>query len=731
MKAILLPLLLPLVFVAVRAADSVGTLAIRSQGYFYVGGQYDNEAKPTYMSGQMYVEYQIPDTAPKYPIILVHGGSHTGAGWQSTPDGRPGWADFFLQHGWPVYVVDQPGRGRSTYSAAAYGPLGAPTTPKSAEDRWAASEQGDRATQWPQAFLHKPWPGSGTHRHGDPVFDQYYAHLMPGIDNQEERTRVAWIALLEKLGPSILIEHSQPGPATWRVADARPDLVKAIVVVEPTGPPFAPNAAGVRTMPYGPSAGPLTYDPPVNNPSQIDIVQQARPDGPGLQTCWRQREPARKLPRLMGQNVLFVLSESSYHAPYDHCTRDYMTQAGVQSDLLHLPQRGLHGDGHLMMIEKNNLEIAGAIEEWLVRKLKGSTPPRRVESAGHVGPLRIEKQGIFFVGGEYDDPVRPAFMSKQMYVRYQIPAKSGGAPSTTYPVVMVHGGGQQATTFTGTPDDRSGWADYFLKGGWPVYTVDQPGRGKSIYVESAYGPRGGTNLANLENLFTKPARVRQYPQAELHTQWPGTGMHGDPVLDQFFASQFGGMDALLQERLTTRALIALLERIGPAVLLTHSQSGPHGWDVADARPDLVKAIIAVEPNGPPFYAEANDAIERPWGITRLPLHFNPPATAASDLSIVQEAVADGPGLFKCWKQTEPARQLVNLARIPILLVTGEASFRAQYDHCAAKFLTQAGVKNDHVRLERVGIHGNGHMMMFERNSLDIAGYMEKWLRTKL
>ena len=154
-----MPLLFPLLFVAARAADPVGTLAIKSQGYFYVGGQYDNPANPTYMSGQMYVDNQIPDAPPKYPIILVHGGSHTGAGWQSTPDGRSGWADFFAQHGWPVYVVDQPGRGRSTYSAAAYGPLAAPTTPKSAEDRWAASEKGNRATQWPEAFLHTPWEG--------------------------------------------------------------------------------------------------------------------------------------------------------------------------------------------------------------------------------------------------------------------------------------------------------------------------------------------------------------------------------------------------------------------------------------------------------------------------------------------------------------------------------------------------------------------------------------------
>ena len=165
----------------------------------------------------------------------------------------------------------------------------------------------------------------------------------------------------------------------------------------------------------------------MTDPSQIDIVQQAKPDGPALQACWMQREPARKLPRLAGLNILFVLSESSYHAPYDHCTRNYLTQAGVQSDLLHLPQRGLHGNGHLMMIEQHNLQIAGLIEEWLNQKLKGSAAPRRVEPAGHVGPLQIEKQGMFFVGGEYDDPAHPTYMSKQMYVRYQIPVRSSGA----------------------------------------------------------------------------------------------------------------------------------------------------------------------------------------------------------------------------------------------------------------------------------------------------------------
>src|SRR4029453_927220 len=95
------PFLLVLLFAAARAADSIGTLAIRSQGYFYVGGQYDNPTNPRYMSGQMYVEYQIPDAPPKYPIILVHGGSDTGASWQGNPDGRHGGGGVFVRDGGP------------------------------------------------------------------------------------------------------------------------------------------------------------------------------------------------------------------------------------------------------------------------------------------------------------------------------------------------------------------------------------------------------------------------------------------------------------------------------------------------------------------------------------------------------------------------------------------------------------------------------------------------------
>jgi pimeloyl-ACP methyl ester carboxylesterase len=239
-----------------------------------------------------------------------------------------------------------------------------------------------------------------------------------------------------------------------------------------------------------------------------------------------------------------------------------------------------------------------------------------------------------------------------------------------------------------------------------------------------------------------PERYNLWPQAKLHTQWPGQGAPGDPAFDQFFASQMPGIqDFALQQALNRDALIALLEKIGPAVLLTHSQSGTFGWPVADARPDLVKAIIAVEPNGPPFYGVENvpapewfrdgAASANAWGVTAVPLAYVPTALKPSDLAPVRQEKADGPALVRCWMQTAPARQLPNLTKVPILVVTAEASYHAPYDHCTVKYLEQAGVRPRWIKLADVGIHGNGHMMMLEKNSVAIAALMEDWLRKTL
>src|SRR5688572_5554524 len=92
--------------------------SVAKQGYFYVGGRYVGDPERQVMVGQMYVEMWAPRVVKHpYPIVFFHGASSTGTTWMQTPDGRPGWAHYFVDQGYIVYITDQPARGRSAYDA--------------------------------------------------------------------------------------------------------------------------------------------------------------------------------------------------------------------------------------------------------------------------------------------------------------------------------------------------------------------------------------------------------------------------------------------------------------------------------------------------------------------------------------------------------------------------------------------------------------------------------------
>jgi pimeloyl-ACP methyl ester carboxylesterase len=347
-----------------------------------------------------------------------------------------------------------------------------------------------------------------------------------------------------------------------------------------------------------------------------------------------------------------------------------------------------------------------------------------------------QASGYFFVAGRYETAKGKTTASGQMYVAYRAPDRV----TQPYPVVMVHGTAQTGTNFLGTPDGRPGWADRFAAQGFAVYVIDQVGRGRSGGDAETYGPYARLPAEDLETVFTGQERSALYPQARLHTQWPGgPGVRGNAAFDQFYLSQVPYIaSALKSEELVDPALIALLERIGPAILLTHSQAGVFGWAVSDQRPDLVKAHVAVEPNGPTFYdirfkggtdwyERVGEARARPYGITRVPLHFEPAISGPADLTVMQAAAPARPDQIRCWLQAEPARRLPNLAKVPAVIVTAEASFRATMDDCTAAFLTQAGAKPDRMALAEHGIHGNGHMMMLESNSDQVADAIVTWI----
>lgn len=355
-------------------------------------------------------------------------------------------------------------------------------------------------------------------------------------------------------------------------------------------------------------------------------------------------------------------------------------------------------------------------------------------------PIALSDHRWFFVGGDYIERENGTFRSAMMYVEHFAPA----TVNQPYPVVMFHGGGQTGTNFTATPDGRRGWVHDFLRAGYAVYVVDQPERGRSGHMPEPDGrfPLHRYSMQRVEQRFTAPAKSKLWPQATRHTRWPGEGVRGDPVFDQFYASQVEALtDATVIETLSRDSGISLLDRIGPAILLTHSQSGPFGWLIADARPDMVKAILAMEPNGPPFldvaFKGAPDWFDyettptRPWGITRAPLTYNPPAETPDELAPVLDETPVGEGLVQGYLQLEPARQLPRLRGIPILIATAEASYHATYDHCTSRYMNQAGVAHDFVYLADRSFGGNGHMVMLEENNHEIADFLIGWLAERL
>ena len=348
----------------------------------------------------------------------------------------------------------------------------------------------------------------------------------------------------------------------------------------------------------------------------------------------------------------------------------------------------------------------------------------------------IARQGHFYVGGKWVGEPGKETMDGAMYVEVWV-AKDIRHP---YPIVFVTGGGGQGPySLMQTPDGRPGWAYDFVNQGYTVYMMDYLGTGRSAYVPGVDGtvtpPRSGPLM---EEVWSggRPAATPQssWPQAKKYTQWPSDapnkGKMGDPGFDYFAKTELQSVANPNNAQIITDTVVQLLDlMVQPVVLMVNSGVASSGWVVADARPKLVKGILAAEPVAPPVEnaERGSTGPGRLWGVTSLLIHYDPPIKDPSELRPVREEKADGPDLIPCWIQQEPAHKLVNLQGIPVLEISGEASYHRPYSHCVAKWLNQAGVKATYVRLEDVGLPGNGHQMMSEKNSAGISKFFMSWL----
>jgi pimeloyl-ACP methyl ester carboxylesterase len=333
--------------------------------------------------------------------------------------------------------------------------------------------------------------------------------------------------------------------------------------------------------------------------------------------------------------------------------------------------------------------------------MESTIPPHHAPN-----PLITSRRGQVWIAGEKTSSAYGTVQRAPLFASWE-------APETIihpYPLVLIHGGGGQGTDWTGTPDGRPGWATRFVEAGFVVYVVDRPGHGRSPYHPAVVGDMGAPFPYEGANALFYPDAA-----AKEQTQWPGSRASDSDEIDQLVAAM-GPLPADLAEsqRMDAERLGRLLDLTGPAVLVTHSAGAPAGWLTANERPDLVKAIVAVEPVGPAF-AEIPGIGRLDWGLTAAPLAYEPRLDSADEALNAPVGTLGIPALEET----------------PVAVLTGGASIFATFAPQVVDFLKTAGAAVEWIHLPERGIDGNGHGLIFEANSDEIAKLVADWIATRI
>jgi hypothetical protein len=328
---------------------SPGPLIIQEQGSFAVGGtvirkpgSFD-QMKPsaegqTYHGDHAYAFYQVPVNPRPLPLVMWHGAGQSSKTWESTPDGREGFQTLFLRRNFPVYLIDQPRRGKAGRSTV---PLALTAVPD--EQQWFNQF---RVGVWPALF-------QGVQFSRDPqALEQYFRQMTPNTGAFDvEVTSNATAALFRKIGAGVLVTHSQAGGPGWVTATKAPE-VRAIVAYEPGSGFVFPE--GEVPAPMASSGGSLEA---VGVPladfmklTKIPIIVfygdniPAAPMANPSQDSWRIRLAMAKL------------------------WRDAVNRRGGDVTLVHLPDIGIRGNTHFPFSDLNNLQIADLLSDFLKTK---------------------------------------------------------------------------------------------------------------------------------------------------------------------------------------------------------------------------------------------------------------------------------------------------------------------------------------------------------------------------
>ena len=347
-------LLVAAILVASAGAEArkPAPLVIQDQGSFYAGGKVltapgtfdpngwsvttNPPAGQTLHCDHAYASYQVPVNPRVLPLVMWHGNEETGKTWETTPDGREGFQNIFLRRGFPVYLVDQPRRGRAGRSCE-------PITLTPPYDDQSAVFGLFRLGNWPDYFPGLAFKNDAETWH---EFNRWRTPNTGPFDPVVVSDGVA--AVFDRIGPGILVTHSQSGGPGWLTA-MKSDKVRAIVSFEP-GSGF--------TFPEGelPTPIPGSFDTLAGRPvppsdfgrlARIPIliiygdnIPAERTASPG-QDAWRVRLQMARL------------------------WRDAVNGKGGDVTIIHLPERGLRGNTHFPFSDLNNDKVADVMSAWL------------------------------------------------------------------------------------------------------------------------------------------------------------------------------------------------------------------------------------------------------------------------------------------------------------------------------------------------------------------------------
>lgn len=325
-------------------------VTIEDQGSFMAGGTvvtapgtYDG-TKPMSHEGKTlhgdhaYVFYQKPVKAHKNSMVFLHGYGQSSKTWESTPDGRDGFQNIFLEKGYKTYLVDEPRRGKAGRST-----VPATIAAQPDDQLWFNTF---RIGQWPDYYANAAVPRDKA------SLDQFFHEMTPDTGSfNEQLVADAMTAVFEKSGDGVLVTHSAGGGPGWATA-MKTARVRGIIALEPGTFPFPQGelpATEATSSPF-PAAGESVPMDEFMKLTKIPIVIYfgdnipTQPTENWGQDNWRVRLNLAK----------------KWEA--------VMKKYGGDVTVIPLPDIGIRGNTHFMMADLNNAQVADAMEKWMKNK---------------------------------------------------------------------------------------------------------------------------------------------------------------------------------------------------------------------------------------------------------------------------------------------------------------------------------------------------------------------------